>query len=457
MAKYLTAPVQSTRIPKGIPYIVGNEAAERFSYYGMRAILVIFMTKHLMTGDGQPDLMSEEEAKFYFHRWSSALYFFPFLGAILSDAFLGKYRTIISLSLVYCLGHFALALDSTRFGLAIGLTLIAIGAGGIKPCVSAHVGDQFGASNQHLLPRVFGWFYFAINLGSAISTLLIPLLLKWFGPHVAFGVPGLFMLLATWCFWMGRNKFVHIPAGGMAFVRETFSKEGFKSVSRLIIIYVFVAVFWSLYDQTASAWVIQAEKMDRRWLGVDWLSEQIQAINPILILLFIPLFSYVIYPAIDKFFPLTPLRKMSIGFFLTVPSFLIPAWIESQIAQGLQPNIVWQVLAYVVITAAEVMVSITSLEFSYTQAPKKMKSLIMGIYYMSVSIGNAFTSFVNHFIQNPDGTVKLVGADYYLFFAGLMLLAAVIFIFVALAYKEKTHIHDEIPPDVLPEGATPPP
>lgn len=167
---YLTSPVASPDLPRGIPYITANEAAERFSFYGMRGILVVFMTKHLLDADGGFAPMSDAEAKSYYHLFTSAVYFTPLLGALLSDIFLGKYRTILSLSLVYCAGHLALALDDTRFGLALGLGLIALGSGGIKPCVSAHVGDQFGATNAKLLEKVFGWFYFAINLG-AFSTL----------------------------------------------------------------------------------------------------------------------------------------------------------------------------------------------------------------------------------------------------------------------------------------------
>jgi proton-dependent oligopeptide transporter, POT family len=442
---YLTAPIKSERMPPGIPYIVGNEGAERFSYYGMRSILVIFMTQYLVNHQGQPDQLGEEEAKYWYHLFIGAVYFFPLFGAILAEAFLGKYRTIMSLSVVYCLGHLALAIDSTRMGLAVGLTLIAIGSGGIKPCVAANVGDQFGATNRHLIPKVFGWFYFAINFGSMISTLLIPVLLNQFGPHVAFGTPGLLMFAATWIFWLGRRKFVHIPPGGMAFVRETFSVEGFRSVGKLVVIYLFVAVFWSLYDQTSSAWVLQARSMDLRFMGIEWLPAQVHALNPILILIMIPLFTYFIYPAINRVFPLTPLRKITIGFFLAAVSFLIPAWIESEIAGGARPNIVWQLLAYVVITAAEVFVSITCLEFSYTQAPKKMKSLVMSIFNLSVFAGNLFTSMVNKLIQNPDGTVRLTGADYYLFFAAVMFGASVVFIVVAYCYREKTYIQDEAP------------
>ena len=134
---------QAVKMPKGIPYIIGNEAAERFSYYGMRAILVIFMTQYMMAPDGvTPDRMTEAEATQWFHVFASAVYLFPMIGAIISDAFWGKYKTIMTLSVVYCLGHLVLALFESRYGLAAGLSLIAVGSGGIKPCVSAHVGDQ---------------------------------------------------------------------------------------------------------------------------------------------------------------------------------------------------------------------------------------------------------------------------------------------------------------------------
>ncbi|MDX1950787.1 MAG: POT family MFS transporter [Verrucomicrobiota bacterium] len=444
--KYLTSPPKTSGMPPGIPYIVGNEAAERFTFYGLKGILVVFMTQYLLNAAGEKSPMGEEEAKKYFHLFVSAVYFFPFLGAILSDAFLGKYRTIILLSIVYCLGPLVMAVDSTRTGLFIGLALIAIGSGGIKPCVSAHVGDQFGQSNQHLLPRVFSWFYFSINLGSSISMLIIPRLLQNEGPALAFGLPAGIMGLATLVFWMGRHTYAHIPPAGMEFVKETFSWTSIKSLSRLIVLYLFIAVYWSLYDQSHSAWVLQAGKMDRTFFGQQFSAAQLQAINPILILLFIPLFSYVIYPLLGRFFNVTPLRKIGMGMFLAVGSFLIPAWIEQRIMAGEQPHAIWQVWSYVLLTAGEILISITGLEFAYTQAPKKMKSLVMSFYMLSLSLGNFFTSAVNHFIQNPDQTSKLAGPAYYLFFAGLMLAAAILFIPFARWYKEENHLYTETAP-----------
>ena len=443
--KYLTAPLQSEKMPAGVPYILTNEAAERFSFYGTRCILVVFMTHYLLGAGGQVRPMTAEQSKTWFHLFVAAVYFTPLIGALISDIWLGKYRTILCFSLLYCFGFFALAIDQTRLGLVVGLILIAIGSGTIKPCVSANVGDQFGRTNKHLMNRIYNWFYFAINLGAFIATLLTPELLERFGPRVAFGVPCAFMVLATVAFGMGRQKFVHIPKGGLGFVKETFSGEGLRTLANLAIIYVFVAMFWALYDQMDSAWVLQAEKMNRYWLGHKWLPSQIVAVNPLLIMALIPVFSYVIYPALSRLCDLTALRKISIGMFVMVIPFTLSALIETRIAGGAKPSVGWLILAYLFLTSAEVLVSITCLEFSYTQAPKRMKSFIMAVFFLSLTLGNTFTAIVNVFIRNPDGTSKLAGASYFWFFTALMLVTAVLFVPVAARYKVKDYIQDEAP------------
>jgi len=444
-SRYLTAPVATKKTPPGIPYILTNEAAERFAFYGMRCVLTVFMTQYLLGRGGLVDPMGPEQSKTWFHLFVSLVYFMPLAGALLSDIWLGKYRTIMLFNIVYCLGFVALVLDQTRMGLCAGLVLIAVGSGLIKPCVSANVGDQFGKTNQHLLSRMYGWFYFAINFGSCISTLLIPELLERFGPRVAFGVPAALMVLATLAFWAGNRQMVHIPAGGFGFIKETFSVEGVKALLKLGILYIFIAPFWAIFDQMDSAWVLQAEQMNRHFLGWQWLSSQIVAANPFLVIIGIPIFSYVIYPAINKVFRLTPLRKMSMGLFVAAVSWVVAGWSQTRIDAGETPNVGWLFLAYIFLTSAEIMVSITCLEFSYTQAPKKMKSFIMSVFLLSIAMGNAFTAIVNKVIQNPDGTSKLAGADYYWFFVGVMATTAILFIFVAMAYREKTYIQDETP------------
>jgi POT family proton-dependent oligopeptide transporter len=478
-SKYLTAPLPLETMPPGVPYIIGNEAAERFCFYGMKTILIVFMTRFLLNRQGDLSVLSHEDAKGYYHLFVAGVYFFPILGAIIADAVWGKYRTIFYLSLVYCLGNFVLAADQTRVGLFVGLLLITLGAGGIKSSVSANVGDQFGPKNKHLLEKVFGWFYFSINFGSFFSTLLTPVLLDHFsrtdlygpqskhlGPAVAFGVPGVLMAAATLIFWLGRKKFVHIPPGGSTMVKEALSREGMIVIAKLGVLFLFIAMFWALYEQTGGAWVLQAEKMDRhllawlqpveQWLvdaGVNFVgglsnfevkAAQVQSINPLLIMLMIPLFTYSIYPTINRVVRLTPLRKVSLGMFLMVVAFAVAAYAEMLIdRQSRPPTIWWQLLAFLLLTVAEVMVSITCLEFSYTQAPKKMKSLIMGLYLLSSAVGNLFTACVNFVIKNPDGTSRLPGASYYWFFAGLMLATSLLFCLYAAFYREKTYIQDE--------------
>jgi|TARA_B100000902_G_scaffold38507_1_gene45864 POT family proton-dependent oligopeptide transporter len=437
---YLTKPRKTNSMPKGIPYIIGNELAERFSFYGMKCILIIFMTQYLINDNNALDPMSDTEATKWYHLFTSAVYFTPIFGALLSDVFIGKFKTILLLSIIYCFGHLSLAIDETRFGLIIGLSLISIGAGGIKPCVSAHVGDQFGKTNSILLTKVFSWFYLSINMGAFISTLLTPYLLHNYGPWLAFGIPGLLMFIATYIFWLGRHVFIHIPPKGLAFFKKIVSKESMYSISKLSIIYIFIAIFWSLFDQTGSTWVLQAENLNRNWLGINWYSSQIQSINPIMILIFAPLFSYYLYPKLNKITNLTDLKKISMGLFLAVPSFIIIGFVEKWIELGYTPSIGWQVFAYIILTASEVLVSITCLEFSYTQAPNFMKSLIMGFFLLSVSIGNIFTVWINSFMIANNITYS---QSYFNFYAFLMLVTALLFLLVVKFYRPNYYIHSE--------------
>ena len=441
--KYLTAPIPSKKMPAGIPSILTTEASERFAFYGMSSILVVFMTKHLVGANGALDVMADEPAKAWFHYFTAAVYFMPLIGAIISDVWLGKYKTIIVFSLVYCAGFAILVLDHTRLGLTAGLLLIAVASGTIKPCLSANVGDQFGTSNRHLIERVYSWFYFSVNLGAAVSMYKCPDLLEKYGPAVGFGVPGAFMFVAMFAYWLGRYKLVHIPPAGKTGWREMLDKEGVRAMGRLCVVFLFISMFFALFYQSESAWVLQAKSLNLRWLGKDWLPAQMQSANPVLIMILIPLFSYVIYPALNRIWTMTPLRKIGIGMFLTAGSFLVPVWIEIQLGNGLQPSIGWQFVAYIFLTSAEVMVSITALEFAYTQAPKKMKSMIQSIQLLAISLGNMFAAVVNDVIKNEDGTSKLPGASYYWFFLIAMLVTTVLFIPMARWYKPREYIQDE--------------
>ncbi len=211
------------RMPRQIPFIIANEGCERFSFYGMRNILTMFLTTSLLLY--LPEAERESEAKHVFHAFVIGVYFFPLLGGWLADRFWGKYQTVIWFGLIYCAGHACLAMfDDNRQGFFFGLFLIAFGSGGIKPLVVSFVGDQFDQGNKHLAKYVFDAFYWIINFGSFFASLLMPIFLREFGSAVAFGIPGLLMFIATFVFWLGRKRYVNVPpesANPHSFARVT--------------------------------------------------------------------------------------------------------------------------------------------------------------------------------------------------------------------------------------------
>jgi POT family proton-dependent oligopeptide transporter len=195
------------------------------------------------------------------------------------------------------------------------------------------------------------------------------------------------------------------------------------------MVFLPVAGFWALFFQYGSAWILQAERMNRVVLGVEVLSAQVTTLNAIFVLTLIPIFAGFVYPAIEKLgVRVTPLRKMTVGMFVSVLSFASAAAIQLAIDAGGQPHIAWQVFQYLFISMGEVLVSVTALEFAYTQAPASMKSTIMSIWYVTIAAGSLLTAAVAALNQ-------FEGTAYYLFFTALMLAAAVVFAFVARWYR----------------------
>jgi POT family proton-dependent oligopeptide transporter len=392
-----TATARDDKMPEGVKYIVANEFAERFCYYGINAILSVYMVSHLKLGEAQ--------ATQYHSLFKTAAYFFPLVGAIVSDVFWGKFRTIMTFSMVYATGCAIVALVPGTTGLLLGLGMVAFGTGGIKPCVSTNVGDQFTSKNQHLIERAFSLFYLAINAGSSISIYFCPVLLEKYGPKLAFGMPAAMMFVATFAFWLGRDKFAVVPPAGKAWLQELVSPAGLKTIGGLAIIYLFVAFFWALWDQSnGQTWTLQAESslMDKDLgFGFTVLAPQIQVVNGFFILGLIPVFTYGVYPLVAKVTKVTPLRKIGAGLFVVASSFLVVSWIEGQIQSGHKVSAWVQIFAYLILTIGEILTSITALEFSYKQAPLRMKSFIMALFLLSTSLGNFITAGVNHAMVRP--------------------------------------------------------
>lgn len=459
--------MKTNRFPEAIRYIIGNEAAERFSYFGIRAILTIYLATHFFNPAGDPTMMAAAEAKANeeTHFFITLSYLMPIAGALLSDWFFGKYAIIFWLSLVYCAGNFFTALFTDNYTFfMLGLVLIAIGSGGIKPCVSANVGDQFDESNSHLLPKAFSWFYLSINFGSFFSTLLIPVVYANYGAKLAFGIPGVLMLLATIVFFLGRKKYRRVPPAGfpkanfiginwyvllhldkrvkgqpvmdvaLAKYPET-AVNAVKSVWKVLLLFLFVPAYWMLSDQSTSEWVIQATKLDLDVFGITLLPQQIQALNPVLILIITPLFTAFFYPFLERRgIRFTVHGKIITGFLLLTAAFVVIALLQVGIDHGARPSVWWQFLAYLLQTVAEILVYLTGLEYAYAQAPVSMKSTIMSFWLLTISLGNFLVSLINSNVSSNGFLSKLSGASYYAFFIVLMLVVS--FAFAAVYFRK---------------------
>ena len=509
-----TDTASSSRMPRQIPYIIGNEGCERFSFYGMRNILVQFLITSLLLQHITAGSERELAAKDLMHTFMIGVYFFPLLGGYLADRFFGKYNTILWFSLIYCAGHACLAMfEDSRTGFFTGLGLIALGAGGIKPLVASFVGDQFTKSNEHLAKVVFDGFYWIINFGSLFASLLMPLFLKNYGASVAFGIPGILMFIATFVLWLGRKKYVMVmPAdvadphsfskvirtalttqrpgegrtgywlavagvmgavasfalipslgfvisfcialvvlligvGGGAYIQLDRARgvhpdvavDGVKGVLRVLVAFALVTPFFSLFDQKASTWVIQGNAMTKP----DWfVSSQMQALNPALVMILIPFNNMVLYPMLKRLgWEPTALRRMTAGIAFSGLAWIVIGLIQVVMDGGEPMTIVWQVLPYALLTFGEVLVSATGLEFAYSQAPQAMKGVVMSFWNLTTTIGNLWVLLANAAVRNESVTTNIattglsVTAFQMFFFAIFALIAALIFGLYARSYR----------------------
>jgi POT family proton-dependent oligopeptide transporter len=517
-------------MPLSAAFIVGNEAAERFSYYGIRSILAVYITGEVVRGGlGQ----TKDTATTIIHLFIFANYFLPLLGAWLSDRLIGRYWTILSLSLVYCLGNGVLAcsdllttVDAKLACLAAGLGLIALGSGGIKPCVSAFMGDQFKPEQGHLLQKAYGAFYWAINFGSFFSFLVVPWVKDHHGYGWAFGVPGVFMALATLIFWLGTRHYTRVaPAretktagflkvllgafrsqprltlapilnvltslvlplvammvftalalvhdltpvmrgigwAALAAVgcwyllivglsltgrlelpdnywnaaRPRFSEgeiSAARSVSPILFVFALVPVFWALFDQTTSTWVLQGTAMvPVEVFGFVISAEEMQSANPAIVMILVPLLTLLVYPRLGRL--ATPLRRMGAGMFFAAASYVIVAWLQHRLEAGEKLSILWQVLPYLVLTTGEVLLSTTGLEFAFAEAAPGMRSTIMSFWLLTVAFGNLLVTAITKVLGGGALEAGSVTSGRFLLYAVLTAVVGVLFSVVATRYR----------------------
>ncbi|KAM9301053.1 solute carrier family 15 member 1 [Morus bassanus] len=374
--------------PLSIFFIVINEFCERFSYYGMRAVLVLYFKYFLQWDDNLSTAI--------YHTFVALCYLTPILGALIADSWLGKFKTIVYLSVVYTIGQAVISVSSindltdhnhdgspdnisVHIALSmIGLILIALGTGGIKPCVSAFGGDQFDDDQEKQRTKFFSIFYLSINAGSLLSTIITPILrAQECGIHskqrcypLAFGVPAALMAVALVVFIIGSGMYKKVKPQGNIMIQvskciafaiknrfrhrskqypkrehwldwasEKYDKRliaQIKMVLKVLFLYIPLPMFWALFDQQGSRWTLQATTMDGNFGAIQIQPDQMQTVNPILIVIMVPVVDTVVYPLIKKCkINFTPLRKITVGMFLASLAFIAAALVQVQIDKTL--------------------------------------------------------------------------------------------------------------------------
>ncbi|XP_054470795.1 solute carrier family 15 member 2 [Anoplopoma fimbria] len=364
-----------TNYPVSICFIVVNEFCERFSYYGMRTVLTLYFLTYL---HWDKDLSTA-----VYHAFSSLCYFTPILGALIADSWLGKFKTIIYLSIVYVIGHVVKSVGAIptvgntdmHISLSmVGLILIAFGTGGIKPCVAAFGGDQFDEENGSERQKFFSIFYMSINAGSLLSTVITPILrgdVQCFGGDcyaLAFGVPAALMVVALVVFTAGSGLYKRTPPQGnillevcncigfaiknhwmrskysskrkhwLDWAEEKYSKrliQEIKMVLRVLLLYIPLPMFWALFDQQGSRWTLQATRMNMAFGNAFIIKpDQMQMLNALLILVFVPVFDLIIYPLVGLCrINITPLRKMATGMIFAALAFVAATIVEVNVVK----------------------------------------------------------------------------------------------------------------------------
>ncbi|XP_030344241.1 solute carrier family 15 member 2 isoform X4 [Strigops habroptila] len=371
--------------PLSIAFIVVNEFCERFSYYGMRAVLTLYFLSFFH--------WDENLSTAVYHAFSALCYFTPVIGAIMADSWLGKYKTIIYLSIVYVVGHLiksvgaipSLGNQVVHVILSmVGLFLIALGTGGIKPCVSAFGGDQFEEEHTSERSKFFSIFYLSINAGSLISTFVTPVLRVVFiaGSGLYRKTPPQGNILLEVCKCIGfaiknrlKNRSSQIPKRDhwLDWASEKYSKQligEVKMVTRVLFLFIPLPMFWALFDQQGSRWTLQATKMNADF-GIYVLQpDQMQFLNPLLILVFIPIFDLGLYPLINMCkFNFTPIRKMATGMILAGMAFGLAAIVEVKINETDMPRLVPEESLIRVLNLAKNPVLVTIQEKDLFQQP----------------------------------------------------------------------------------------
>jgi POT family proton-dependent oligopeptide transporter len=417
--------------PVGFWFVFSGELAERASYYGMRTLLALYMIEVLG--------FSEAGGATVMKAFMAACYLTPFFGGWVAEKYLGRYKTILYYSLPYIVGHIILGGFQNRGGLFVALVLLAFGSGAIKPNTSVLMGQIYDAEKKEaLLNEAFSLYYAAVNVGAAVSSFSLPLIVEAQGGRygVALMIPALLMAVAFGAFAFGKRWY---PSENVRIVRPPKTVEERAAERRTLLriggVFGAIAIFWLIYDQNADTWIYFAQShTDLQVFGhVRMTANQMQALNPIFIVLLTPVFNFIWNKArkLRGGRDVPDTRKMLVGFGIVVGTSIVMAY-AAWLARLGTVSVWWVILATFIITLAELCISPVGMEFAYRQALPGTKSIVTAAFWMMVFVGDSIGLLFAPFYEKG-----LKPAPYFGLLAVLMTLTALAFIPISRKFERE--------------------
>ncbi len=437
-----------TSHPTGFWFFFWGELAERSCYYGMRAILTLYLAEQLGFGDANASTIMS--------LFIAGCYLLPLLGGYIADNFFGKYWTIVGFSLPYILGQLLLCIDSEQvLGIPpkqfifVSLVLLAMGSGVIKPNISTLMGltyDQYRPGQTQLRSDAFSFFYMAINIGAFASSSTMPYLRTHYGYHFAFAFPAGLMLIALTLFALGKPYYAHEVITRTEKTPEE-RRQQWAVLRRLFGLFFVITFFWMVFDQSTSTWILFAKKdFDLNLLGYHVDPDQVQAVNPLFIIALLPVISVGLWRVLAHLgLRMRPTDKMLVGFLVTAVSMGVMTFAGYLASSGQKVSLWWQVLTFFLITVAELCISPVGLELAFTAAPKAMKGFITGCFLLTVFFGNIINSYLVRLYTPLAPTTTLGPMEYFGMLTGILLVITVAFVFVARRFNQAVEAQPETP------------
>ncbi len=451
-----------TKQPAGLYLLFFTEMWERTSFYGMRALLTLYMTRAIARGGFG---WSEHTSLRIYGAYAFAVYFTPLPGGYLADRFLGQRRSVFIGGALMVAGHFMMAVPGVvAFFSALGL--IACGNGLFKPNISTMVG---GLYEEHDARRDAGFtlFYMGINVGSFLAPLLCGTLGEKIGFDWGFAAAGFGMLLGQIIYFVGGNRLLgevgkrpkhaakavaekkapsrseaeakdnkrgepphNSPIGGVA----AMSKEESDRITVIIIMAVFTIFFWAAFEQAGGLMNIYADtKVDRLLFGWEVPTTWFQSLNPFFVVMLSPIFAaiWLRLGRVDKE-PSTPI-KFALALVFVAAGFVLMVAAAKQSDSGAKANLWWLVGAYLFHSMGELCLSPVGLSMVTKLAPLRLGSLMMGVWFFSNAISDGLSGYIGSFSEKL-GEFQIFGG-----LVALTSAAAVVLFFAARPLVRRMH------------------